>query len=142
MNLWVHQLWCIFPPSIHIESSNITSKVSINDSIDIYHRINFKYIGLKEPINFFFFLTYQTPNNSFSHVRRPYLPWMLPGHDNYHFLFLLLPSFFSDCDLRYIIPTYRSADRFNSKLEGVIRIFVGNLLNLFKKFNKPCITIR
>lgn len=74
--LGMKYLWWLFPSSVQIYTSDITSKIAIDYSIDVYHRIYQKHTIFKEIINLRSWL-HQSFHNTQNHIGRPYFSRML-----------------------------------------------------------------
>ena len=49
-DLWVKQFGGVFPFSVEVDSTEIASEISIDDSIHIYHRENFQNVVIENPL--------------------------------------------------------------------------------------------
>lgn len=89
----------ISPSSVQIHTRNITSTVSINYSIDVYHGVNKNGKIFKKKFYFVFWLlllwvlsfyakSWDLIKNMFHKIRRYCLTRMLPGKKDDHFLFI------------------------------------------------------
>ena len=141
VNLRMHEPRCVFPSTIEIKSRYVASKITIDDTIDVNHGINFNNVIFQQPLGVFIWFRNQFSNHALNHIRWPDFTWMLPRHNNDHFL-LLFFRFPTNCHFRNIIPTQRSAYRFNAKLQSIERVLLGNKFGFFEETNHFTIAIR
>lgn len=96
--LRMKNFWWIFPSSVEVHSWNITSTVSINDSINVYHWVNKNGKVFKKKFNFLLWLYLfgilclnakrgELIEDIFHEIRRHSFTRMLPGEKYDHFLF-------------------------------------------------------
>lgn len=121
--LRIHEPRCLLPPSVKVSSSNITPKITIDNSIHIDHGIYLENIIWKKPVYALILLGLQKFSYHFlDHVWRPNLARMLSSHHNDHFLIDL--TFFCYRNLWNIITTNWCAYRFDTKLNALCRILL------------------